>query len=384
MVTPAAEAVAEGWGNFPRMPLIPSPLHDRHVAAGAKLAEFGGWEMPLEYPTGVLKEHAAVRGAVGVFDVSHLGKLVVRGEGAVAHLDTCLSNDLGRIGPGQAQYTLACDAETGGIVDDLIAYYRDDDHVLLVPNAANSAEVKQRLEAGLPAGLSVTDHHQTHAVLAVQGTKSDEVLREIGLPVGHDYMSFEVASFEGHEVVVCRTGYTGERGYELIAENAVAPALWDAVLAAGAPHGILPCGLGARDTLRTEMGYPLHGQDISLDVTPNQGRVGWAVGWSKPTFWGKDVLVAEKEAGPRVTLRGLVAQGRGIARPQMSVKVTQDLPVGFVTSGTFSPTLRKGIALALVNSQIQLDAEVLVDVRGRPEVFVVTKPPFVEPGVRES
>jgi aminomethyltransferase len=163
----------------------------------------------------------------------------------------------------------------------------------------------------------------------------------------------------------------------------VAPALWDALLAAGEPHGIVPCGLGARDTLRTEMGYPLHGQDISLDVTPVQARLGWAVGWSKPAFWGKDVLTAEKEAGPRVTLRGLVAEGRGIARPQMSVKVTQDLPVGFVTSGTFSPTLRKGVALALVNSQIQLGAEVLVDVRGRPEVFVVTKPPFVEPGVRE-
>ena len=197
-------------------------------------------------------------------------------------------------------------------------------------------------------------------------------------------MSFQEAPFEGHEVVVCRTGYTGERGYELVAENEVAPALWDALLAAGEQHGILPCGLGARDTLRTEMGYPLHGQDISLDVTPVQARLGWAVGWSKPAFWGKEVLAAEKEAGAKVTLRGLVAQGRGIARPQMSVKVTQDLPVGFVTSGTFSPTLRKGVALALVNSQIQVEAEVLVDVRGRPEVFVVTKPPFVETGVRES
>ncbi len=384
MVTHAAGPVADGWGNFPRMSLTQSPLHDRHVAAGAKLAEFGGWEMPLEYPTGVLKEHAAVRGSVGVFDVSHLGKLVLRGDGAVAYLDSCLSNDLGKIGPGRAQYTLACDDASGGIVDDLIAYYRDDDHVLLVPNAANAAEVARRLSAGLPDALTLTDHHRTHAVLAVQGTRSDEVLREIGLPVGHDYMSFEVASFEDHEVVVCRTGYTGERGYELIAENAVAPALWDAILAAGEQHGILPCGLGARDTLRTEMGYPLHGQDISLDVTPNEGRVGWAVGWSKPTFWGRDTLVAEKEAGVRTTLRGLVAQGRGIARPGMSVRITQDLPIGQVTSGTFSPTLRKGIALALINSQIQLGAEVLVDVRGRAEVFVVTKPPFVETDVRES
>jgi aminomethyltransferase len=364
------------------MSLKQSPLHDRHVVAGAKFAEFGGWEMPLEYPTGVLKEHAAVRESVGVFDVSHLGKIVVRGDGAVEYLNSCLSNDFGRIGPGRAQYTLACDAATGGIVDDLIAYYRDDDHVLLVPNAANSAEVRRRLEATSPDGLTITDHHESHAVLAVQGTKSDEVLAEIGLPVGHDYMSFELARFDDHEVVVCRTGYTGERGYELVAENSVAPALWDALMSTA--EGIVPCGLGARDTLRTEMGYPLHGQDISLDVTPNQGRLGWAVGWDKAAFWGKEAIVAEKEAGPRVTLRGLVAQGRGIARPQMSVKITQDLPVGFVTSGTFSPTLRKGVALALLNTQIQVGAEVLVDVRGRPEVFVVTKPPFVEPGVRES
>jgi aminomethyltransferase len=380
----ADEPVPDHWGNFPAMSLKQSPLHGRHVAAGAKFAEFGGWSMPLEYASGVLKEHAAVRDAVGLFDVSHLGKIVVRGDGAVEYLDTCLTNDLGRISPGRAQYTLVCDDGTGGIVDDLIAYYRDDDHVLLVPNASNSAEVMRRLEQSRPEGLAITDHHETHAVLAVQGTRSDEVLQEVGLPTGHGYMSFEQAPFEGVDVVVCRTGYTGERGYELIAENAVAPALWDALLAAGDKHGILPCGLGARDTLRTEMGYPLHGQDISLDVTPNQARLGWAVGWSKPAFWGKDALVAEKEAGPRVALRGLVAQGRGIARPHMSVKITRDLPIGEITSGTFSPTLRKGVALALINAQIQEGAEVLVDVRGRAEVFVVTKPPFVQTDVRES
>ena len=360
-----------------------SPLHDRHVALGAKLAEFGGWEMPLEYPTGVLREHAAVRGAVGLFDVSHLGKLVVRGEGAVDHLNACLSNDLQRIGPGRAQYTLACDRESGGIVDDLIAYYHDDDHLLLVPNAANSAEVARRLTADAPAGVTLTDHHTTHAVLALQGPLSDEVLQQVGIPSGHDYMSFVETEVAGHQVVVCRTGYTGERGYELICANEAAPALWDTLVSAGERHGLLPCGLGARDTLRTEMGYPLHGQDISLDVTPNQARLGWAVGWSKPDFWGRSALLSEREAGTRVTLRGLVAQGRGIARPGMSVRITRDLPVGEITSGTFSPTLRKGVALALVNSQIQLGAEVLVDVRGRAEVYVVTKPPFVETDVRQ-
>jgi aminomethyltransferase len=366
------------------MSLKQSPLHDRHAALGAKFAEFGGWQMPLEYPTGVLKEHAAVREAVGIFDVSHLGKLDVRGPGAAAYLNRCLSNDLGRIGPGKAQYTLACDAATGGVVDDLIAYLHDDDHVLLVPNAANTAEVRRRLEDGLPDGVTVADQHETHAVLAVQGPRSDDVLEGVGLPTGHGYMSFEVAAFDDEDVVVCRTGYTGERGYELVAPVAVAPALWDALLAAGEQHGMLPCGLGARDTLRTEMGYPLHGQDINLDVTPNQARLGWAVGWSKPEFWGKEPLAAEKEQGVRVTLRGLVAQGRGIARPGMSVKVTQDMPVGQVTSGTFSPTLRKGVALALINSQVQVGAEVLVDIRGRGEVFVVTTPPFVETDVRDS
>ena len=366
------------------MSLKQSPLHDRHASLGAKFAEFGGWEMPLEYPTGVLKEHAAVRESVGIFDVSHLGKLDVRGDGASAYLNNCLSNDLDRIGPGRAQYTLACDTASGGVVDDLIAYLHADDHVLLVPNAANTAEVRRRLEADLPESVTITDQHESHAVLAVQGTKSDEVLAAVGLPTGQDYMSFETAPFEGQGVVVCRTGYTGERGYELVADNAVAPALWDALLAAGEQFGMLPCGLGARDTLRTEMGYPLHGQDISLDVTPNQARLGWAVGWSKPGFWGKEPLVAEKEEGVRVRLRGLVAQGRGIARPQMSVKLTEDLPVGHVTSGTFSPTLRKGIALALISSQVQVGAEVLVDVRGRAEVFVVTTPPFVETDVRES
>jgi aminomethyltransferase len=375
------------------MALKHTALHDRHVALGAKFAEFGGWEMPLEY-SGVVKEHTAVRTTVGIFDVSHLGKLVVRGDGALAFLNSCLSNDLGRIHKGQAQYTLCCDDATGGVVDDLIVYLKDDDHLLLVPNAANSAEVQRRLEAAAPAGVTITDHHDSHVVLAVQGTRSDEVLEAVGLPTGGgaapldavpiDYMSFVEAPFGDADVVVCRTGYTGERGYELIAPNAVAGALWDALLEAGAPYDVLPCGLGARDTLRTEMGYPLHGQDLSLQITPVQARLGWAVGWKKESFWGKAALEAERAKGPNVMLRGLVAAGRGIARPHMSVRLTRDLPIGEVTSGTFSPTLKKGVALALINSQVEEGAEVSVDVRGREEVFVVTKPPFVQPGVRET
>jgi aminomethyltransferase len=363
-------------GSAPRT----SPLHDRHGALGAKFAEFGGWSMPLEYAaSGVVKEHTAVRQAVGMFDVSHLGKASVRGPGAAAYVDATLTNDLARIRPGKAQYTLCCDDATGGIVDDLIAYLHGDDHVFLVPNAANTAEVLRRLREQVPAGVEVVDRHRSEAVLAVQGPRSDEVLEALRLPVGHEYMSFVEAAFEGAPLVVCRTGYTGERGYELVCANDLAPALWDALLAAGTPFGLLPCGLGARDTLRTEMGYPLHGQDISLDVTPVQARLGWAVGWNKDTFWGKHQLVSEKERGASRLLRGLKAVRRGIPRPGMQVlSGSSGDPVGHVTSGTFSPTLRTGVALALLDSSVKEGDEVAVDVRGRSEPFAVTRPPFVQ------
>ncbi|MGH3483059.1 MAG: glycine cleavage system aminomethyltransferase GcvT [Nocardioidaceae bacterium] len=370
-----------------------SPLHDRHVALGAKFAPFGGWEMPLEYADGgVLKEHAAVRESVGVFDVSHLGKAVVRGPGAAAFVNSCLAGDLERIGPGQAQYTLCCDDPTGGVVDDLIAYLRGPDEVFLIPNAANTAEVCRRLAAAAPDGVAVDDQHDEWAVIAVQGRDSDATLEAAGLPVGHDYMSFVEGMHAGQPVVVCRTGYTGERGYELVVPADAAEAVWDAVLAAGGRHDLRPCGLGARDTLRTEMGYPLHGQDISLDITPVQARLGWAVGWSKPSFWGRAALLAERERGPSRVLRGLVAAGRGIARPGMRVLVDGGAggddsggsgePIGVVTSGTFAPTLRRGVALALVEPGIADGTSVAVEVRRRREAFVVTKPPFVTPSVR--
>lgn len=362
-----------------------SPLHDRHEALGAKFAEFGGWSMPLEYPTGVVKEHTAVRESVGIFDVSHLGKAMVSGPGAADFVNATLSNDLAKIEPGKAQYTLCLD-EAGGIVDDLIAYWHDDEHVLLVPNAANTAEVVRRLRAVAPEGVKVVDHHDDYAVLAVQGTRSDEVLDKVGLPTGHGYMSFVEAPFgEGDlGVVVCRTGYTGERGYELIVANEAAGDLWDALMAAGEAWGITACGLGARDTLRTEMGYPLHGQDISLATNPVEAGLSWAVGWKKEAFFGRDAVVQAKEEGPRRRLRGLVAVGRGIPRPGMGVTLTQDVPLADITSGTFSPTLKKGIGLALIPVMVAEDAEVGVDVRGRREIFQLVKPPFVDPSVKES
>jgi aminomethyltransferase len=361
-----------------------SPLHDRHERLGARFASFGGWSMPLEFPGGgVVREHLAVRSAVGVFDVSHLGKGRVSGPGAAAWVDARLTNDLGRISTGHAQYTLCCDDETGGVVDDLLLYLRADDDVFLVPNAANNAEVLRRLSRGaLDAGVRVTDQHDEFAVIAVQGPQSPDVLTEVGLPSAHDYMTFVDADWHGGSMTVCRSGYTGEHGYELVVPAAEAGAVWDAVLAAARDRGGLPCGLGARDTLRTEMGYPLHGQDISLDVTPVQARLTWAVGWKKPAFWGRDVLLAEREHGPARRLRGLRADGRAIPRPHMPVTDNAGRAVGTVTSGTFSATLRTGIGLALLAADLDVGAEVLVDVRGRPATMTVQDPPFVSASPR--
>jgi aminomethyltransferase len=361
-----------------------SPLHARHVDLGAKFAAFGGWEMPLEYADGgVIKEHTAVRTAVGVFDVSHLGKVSVTGPGAADFVNACLTNDLGRIAPGQAQYTLCLDDATAGAIDDLIAYLRGPDDVFLIPNAANTAEVAARLAHAAPPGITVTDRHEEYAVLAVQGPRSAPLIEALGLPAGHGYMSFATARLGSAPLTVCRTGYTGEHGYELVVPWDDAGAVWDAVLDAGGPLGVRPAGLGARDTLRTEMGYPLHGQDLSPRITPVQARLTWAVGWTKPAFWGRAALLAERAAGPRRLLWGLLALDRNIPRPHMLV-LRGDVPVGEVTSGTFSPTRRVGIGLALIDHATGLgeDDEVTVDVRGRRAAMRIVKPPFVQPSVR--
>ena len=357
-----------------------SPLHDRHVALGAKMADFGGWSMPIEYPGGgVVAEHTAVRERVGVFDVSHLGTATVTGPGAKDFLNACLTNDLDRIAAGKAQYTMCCD-ESGGVVDDLIAYRRSDDEVFLIPNAANTAEVVRRLQEAAPEGVTVENTHGRHAILAVQGPRSDEALEAMGLPTGHDYMSFVDATWQDRPVTVCRTGYTGERGYELVCRAEDAPAVWDAVVEAMKPFDGLPCGLGARDTLRTEMGYALHGNDLSMDITPVMARTGWAVGWKKDTFWGKEALTAQREAKESRLAGGLLVTGRGIPRAGCAVLDAEGTQIGEVTSGTFSPTLRQGIALALLDRGVEEGSAVTIDVRGRAVEAQVKKPPFVEGG----
>ncbi|MGV1088981.1 MAG: glycine cleavage system aminomethyltransferase GcvT [Mycobacterium sp.] len=357
--------------------LLHGPLEAQHRAHGASFAPFGGWLMPVAY-AGTVGEHTATREAVGLFDVSHLGKALVVGPGAAEFVNSALTNDLRRIGPGQAQYTLCC-APDGGVIDDLIAYYVSDDEIFLVPNAANTPAVVAALKKAAPQGITVTDEHRSYAVLAVQGPRSTEVLAALGLPTEMDYMGYADAEYAGVPVRVCRTGYTGEHGYELLPAWDSAPVVFDALAAEVERCGGQLAGLGARDTLRTEMGYPLHGHELSLDISPLQARAGWAVGWSKDGFWGREALLAEKQDGPRRLLRGLRATGRGVPRAGMTV-MRDAAPIGIVTSGTFSPTLGAGIALALidVDADVADGDPVSVDVRGRALDCEVVKPPFVD------
>ncbi|KUI01544.1 glycine cleavage system protein T [Mycolicibacterium acapulense] len=352
------------------------PLEDRHRELGANFAEFGGWLMPVSY-AGTVSEHNTTRTSVGLFDVSHLGKALVRGPGAADYINSAFTNDLRRIGPGKAQYTLCCN-DSGGVIDDLIAYYVSDDEIFLVPNAANTAAVVDALRERAPAGLTITDEHRSYAVLAVQGPKSAETVGALGLPTDMDYMGYADAEFAGVPLRVCRTGYTGEHGYELLPPWDSAGVVFDALLEAVTAAGGELAGLGARDTLRTEMGYPLHGHELSPDFSPLQARCGWAIGWRKEAFWGRDALLAEKEAGPPRLLRGVKAVGRGVLRADLTV-LDGDRPVGVTTSGTFSPTLKVGIGLALLDTAADIadGARVAVDVRGRAVECEVVKPPFV-------
>jgi aminomethyltransferase len=352
-------------------------MHEAHAQLDASFAPFGGWEMPVQYEgCGVVAEHTAVRATVGVFDVSHLGKARITGPGAAEFVNSCLAADLGSIEPGTAQYTLCC-TSSGGVVDDPTAYLVGPDEVFLVAGAADTAEVCRLLTAAAPDGVTVADLHTEYGVLAVQGPRSADVLGLAGLPAKLDHMAFADTQWAGRPVRVCRTGYTGERGYELLPRWADTGLLWRALMEAAVGLGGLPCGLGARDTLRTEMGYPLHGQDLSPSISPVQAGITWAVGWNKDTFWGREALLAERESGPARRSRGLRAVESGVPGPEMAVLDADGAGVGTTTSGTFSPTLRTGIALALLDPGVEPGARVRVDVRGQPLPCEVVTPPFV-------
>jgi aminomethyltransferase len=350
-----------------------SPLEQQHRALGAKLGAFGGWSMPIEY-SGVLAEHRVVREAVGMFDVSHLGKIAVSGSGGEARLQEVLTSNVADLAVGDARYGLLLN-ESGGIVDDLITYRVDEERWLVVPNASNVARVLEAVGAGDGPGLEIA-HRPDLCTIAVQGPRSMDLVGQLFDLDGLGFMQCREAAFGDAETLVARSGYTGEPGVELFVPAAVAAVVWRELLDRGGEAGLVPCGLGARDTLRLEMGYPLHGSDISEDRTPLEAGLSWAVAFDKE-FRGRDALLEQKREGITVRLRGLRMEGKLIPRAHYPVFVGND-QVGETTSGTFSPTLRVGIALAYLSTEIEPGDRVAVDVRGRRGEALVVKPPFVE------
>ena len=359
-----------------------SPLHDKHLTLKAKMADFGGWLMPIEYPgAGVLAEHAAVREKVGLFDVSHLGKASVTGEGSLEFLNECLTNDLTKIADGCAQYTLLC-SPNGGVIDDLIAYRNSVNDFFLVPNASNTTDVVAALQAQAPSHISVVNLHNDFAVLAIQGPLAPEVLTRLGITTEIDYMAFTHVNISGADVIICRTGYTGELGFELLPRTQDAARVWDAIVQIITPMGGLVCGLGARDTLRTEMGYPLHGHELSLEISPVEASANWAVGWDKEKFIGAATLKSQKAVGAPRKSFALKSLDRGIPRAGMAVKNLDGVVLGEITSGTFSPSLKIGIGLALLTPDVKVGQKLVIDVRGRESQCEVVRLPFVTSHVR--
>ena len=359
-----------------------SPLNFRHLQLNAKMADFGGWLMPIEYPdTGVIAEYSAVRQQVGVFDVSHLGKISVKGEGSLDYLNQMLTNDLNRITAGQAQYSLLCN-EDGGVVDDLIVYRNSDTDLFLVPNASNTSSVFKILNDQAPSSVEVKNWHDEYGVLALQGPKSSQALEILGIKSSIDYMEFINTTIDNCSVILCRTGYTGELGFEIIPTWSQTEKVWDRLITVIKQLNGTPCGLGARDVLRTEMGYPLHGHELSLEISPVQASASWAIGWQKESFRGKQTLLEQKQTGTKLKLRAILATDRGIPRKDMQVKDITGKVIGQVTSGTFSPGLKKGIGLALINPAIVKGDRVLIDIRGVDSSFNVVELPFVPSKVR--
>jgi aminomethyltransferase len=342
------------------------------------MVPFAGWDMPIRYGS-VLDEHRACRTGAVVFDVSHMGSVWVRGPGAFAALQGLLTNDLAKIGPGRAQYTHLLD-DDASVVDDLIVWWVGEEEFLVIPNASNTAPALAALQgaaASAPGAADVEHVTERRALLAVQGPEARRRLADLA-PEASSVAHFGVSATTlpgGASGFVGGTGYTGEDGVELFVPAEAAVDVWRALL----ETGVVPAGLGARDTLRLEMGYPLHGHELGPGITPLQAGLGWVVGWDKPAFAGRDALLAEKERGPARRLAGILLSDRQVPRAECGVSIDGEV-VGEVTSGNVSPILERGIALAFLPPGTQPGTPVEIDIRGRTAGGAVVKPPFVKPG----
>ena len=358
-------------------PLKRTPLYQRHVAVGGKIVPFAGFEMPVQYQTGIIAEHTAVRQTAGLFDVSHMGEFIVRGPQALDLVQYVTVNDASKIEVGQAQYSAMC-LESGGIIDDLLIY-RFADRFMLVVNAANRAKdlewIRQHADT---FDVELEDASEVTALIALQGPAAREILQPLTKP---DVNSIEYYRFSEGEVanvpaVISGTGYTGEDGFELYTAAEDASKVWDALLSAGSSDGLIPAGLGARDSLRLEMGYSLYGNDLDENHTTLESGLGWITKLDKDDFVGRNALIEQKENGVARRLVGMKLEGRAFPRPGYSI-VSNGEAVGQITSGTMSPSLGVGIALGYVPSEMaKIDTVLQIDVRGRLADGRVQRPPF--------
>ncbi|HEY4619633.1 MAG TPA: glycine cleavage system aminomethyltransferase GcvT [Nitrospirota bacterium] len=353
-------------------------LYEAHKALNAQFVEFAGWEMPISY-SGVLEEHKAVRTAAGLFDVSHMGRIQVDGQGAKRFLQYLSSANIDSLRAGQACYTLFCNKE-GGVIDDLIIYKLKRASFLVCVNAANRDKCLNWINTNAPdfQNVSIIDLGDSIAQIAIQGPKSLEIMQKLTdvdlSPVKLKY--FVEGRLGGMDAYIARTGFTGERGYEIFLPAMIAPGIWDSILKQGEEYGIKPAGLGCRDTLRLEMGYPLYGNDMDDKTTPVEANLDKAVDFDKGDFIGRDAILQKKEKGIERKLVGFELLQKGVPRHGCRI-YSNGKTLGVVTSGNFSPTLKKGIGMGYVLPQYSKPGtEILIDIRGKAAVSVVVEPPF--------
>lgn len=356
-----------------------TPLYEKHLAAGGRIVPFAGWLLPVQYGTGVIAEHLAVRKQAGLFDVSHMGEFVLSGSEVPANLNRLMTNDFTELPVGRVRYTAMC-TEGGGVVDDLVVGRLGEESYLLVVNASNREKDAAHIQARLSGDCRFRDLSDGTALLALQGPAAPAILkklaREEDIPKKYYTMSVRVQA-AGVEAIISRTGYTGELGYELYCAPEDAETLWDALLEAGAPEGLIPCGLGARDTLRLEAAMPLYGHEMDETVSPLEAGLDFAVKLDKPDFIGKAALTAAPPARRRV---GLAVTGRGIVREHCPV-YRDGMQIGQTTSGTHAPLLGRGIAMALVDAGSCASGDTVeAEVRGRRISMEVVPLPFYKRG----
>jgi aminomethyltransferase len=358
-----------------------TPLYDEHVRRGAKMVDFGGWLMPVQY-TGILDEHHAVRGGLGVFDISHMGQFVVRGPKAAESLNELLTNNLERLAVGECQYTLLL-TESGGVIDDLIVYRVGEDEYLLVVNAAKIEEDFAWIRARLDPEVELENRSAEFAGFAVQGPRSAQLFDaffsgKYSRPARNEILGIEI---DGEQYFIARTGYTGEDGFEVFCPANRAVKSWNDILARGAEFGIKPCGLGARDTLRLEMCYPLNGSDLTPETTPIEAGLSIFVDLQKPAFIGRDVLVRQRSEGVKRRLVPFKMTGT-CPPPRSHYGVFKNgAQISETTSGTLSPTLRVGIGMAYIPTELaRIGEEIEIDIRGRRFPAVIEKKPLHRAG----